>query len=197
MDKIEEVKKILVDNTYNFTFGDKPIDKNLIGAFLNIDKAAQEICQLFELKPKISPFALPSQAYNEYLTLLDENKSQTKEIVDQTKFGMPWVYGDEEFHLALVAKTISILNAEIAYVDTEPKTDESRMQNLKEMRDAIGIESEPDSIMRDLLSRVASLKDAECQARVEGIMGEIEEAFGDWLEDKVVWQALKKREGVE
>ena len=61
--------------------------------------------------------------------------------------------------------------------------------------------AELDAIMMDVLRQVASIKDAECQERVEKIIAEADRLLLPFVYDgspkRLEWQALKEKEGVK
>jgi len=67
MSKIEEVKKILHGHMDEY--------------WHPIPAIAKQICQLFE--PKISPYALPSQAYGEYFTPPEPQPDEGRFLTDE------------------------------------------------------------------------------------------------------------------
>jgi len=57
MDKIEEVKKILIKNVANYTMGENqfPKEEMLMAVLPNLDEVAQQICQLFGTVKELTP----------------------------------------------------------------------------------------------------------------------------------------------
>jgi len=74
MDKIEQVKNIL----YQYDW-----ENNTKAMIIEDSTVATQICQLFE--PKISPYALPSQAYGEYFTPPEPQPDEGRFLTDEER----------------------------------------------------------------------------------------------------------------
>lgn len=75
MSKFEDVKKMLLQPTNNTN---KPVMSDFMAGQL-----AHQICQLWEPKPNISPYALPSQAYDEYFTPPEPKPDEGRLLKDE------------------------------------------------------------------------------------------------------------------